>query len=292
MTDDTGTPSVIELTAYAGRLPRIPAAEELVPRLDGLRKALLERADNVKSRRHLERLPYCVRAAFAALDSLARFQVSLGAQVSIPRGRVLVLPPDARDPMTLMVDSCLDVFVRTQNAILRYISLAYSVGIGESMDRDFIKKIDTRREQLPAAVVDSIHRYWISHGSNVRKYRHKTQHVGVITSEGRVFVGADMVPRIYFALPNNPGADDAASLSYAPPVHAFPYLLDELVGILGMARGVVATMASDLNAPQARMVIDIDFKGGYALSSDGDGAPIPRPKDLWNEVAAALADDG
>jgi hypothetical protein len=206
---------------------------QLAPRLPILLAQLTsfdQGVEPLKQRKaNLEQLPYSLGGMCYTFFEFIRIQVELVKRYPPERG-VHVLASDVTDPLSYTLDAFLDHARRMANAVRFYLSARYEellrrsqTSLPKSMS-DLVKLLRRNHDVLPRER-DLLTQYWEDHGSKVKAYRDLAQHHALLSSDCRIFMGADGNPGFYLALPSNPEVKSVSKLSYEnPPIHAFLYM--------------------------------------------------------------------
>ena len=209
----------------------LPSVHSLIPHLPALRQQLTPSLDDDAFRNvhfQLELLPYCLRAASSALETLvSEIQTVVSDSLSSlpPESRDILIPkPEVTERLSYQVDYFLDAARRSQNAWIPYLRRRFGLSLRSSLN-DLMKQLKSRDLGLPEEIRRELTAYWESHGKQLKDYRDIVQHHGPVLSEARVFRAADGTPFIWLTLPNNPEVKSYSQLSFEnPTVHAFLYI--------------------------------------------------------------------
>lgn len=232
----------------------------------------------------LERLPYCLQSAQAALLWLARLQSELVANLTpsplppgLPKTRVgqhATIDDPARVSMGAAIDAYLESSRRTMDALIPYVQRALAVlGSGKSMQGSMHSVVtNLSREPLGHGLDEPFIDFWKSSGALLKEYRDLAQHHAIVVSEPYIEVHASGERRIFLALPNNPAETSPKKRSFTPPIAAYPYCEKSFLELLGFCYEVMYILARLLGDDQQRT-------SGLrvVLTKDGAGTHQPRP---------------
>ena len=259
----------------------------LIPHLNVLQKHFLDPLRDQDDRFRatyfdLELLPYTIGAAWFALAELARVQHEASTEVkdsAFADADVIGLTSAVRDRLTFAVDGFLDAARRAQNAVIAYLGRGLKISLPRSMS-ELIKKLRAGKLRLPSPVKTQLLKYWDSHGQRLKNYRDLAQHHALITSDARLFRDAENRRALYFVLPSNPEVKSAPKLQFGTPaVHAFPYLVDEFLALVGIIHWLTAGLVpSGVTARMALVVCRDAFTLGVS------GHLVPNPASLAEEI--------
>lgn len=274
--------------ARGGYVPPVSQdiAHRLVPQLAHLRTDLLSdpatglpRDGGVDADVHLEQLPYCLGAAWAAARRLIIGANGLAELPDVKRlapgaRKIILLTTDSRDPLAHEVDAYLGAARRAQNGVVPYLSRVFRRSLPTSLHKVNGRLSDGRLSIQPDA--DSlITRYWAEAGARLRAYRDLSEHHAIVASDARVVRAASGRVCLYLALPNNPEVKSAARLSYDPPVHALEYVVGSFLILCSFVSRLVDVMTDQV--PSSGMVaVTFNFKGALRVGP-GQWPPLAYP---------------
>jgi hypothetical protein len=264
-------------------IPHLAVARDHFAFVEGLE------SDSVTSTAYLlEQLPYCLSSCFEALSALINDTRSVCDRIAGNASAGISYPLADVDhyPLAFKIDAFLESGVRAQNAIMPYLRRAYH---GQSLPKSF-RDLATRFAKgahvLDIEVRQEILAYWRGHGERLRDYRDVSQHYALVASETVIFRSDSNDLGMYLVLPNNPEARGVSKLSYSPPVHALPYLIDEFVKLVAIAFRV-----TDLILPpdvdRTRVAMLTAPRNPNVLGELG-GHSVPLADTLERELAACL----
>lgn len=217
---------------------------------------------------HLEQLPYCLGAAWAAVRRLIVGANGLGELPDVKRlapgaRNILLLTPESRDPLAHEVDAYLGAARRAQNGVVPYLSRVFRRSLPTSL-REVNQKLTAGRLSIQPDADSLITGYWAKAGARLRDYRDLSEHHAIVASDARVVRADNGRVCLYLALPNNPEVKSAARLSYDPPVHALKYVVESFLTLCAFVSRLVDVMIDQV--PSSGMVaVTFNFKGALRV---------------------------
>lgn len=270
----------------------------LVPRLPHLRTDLgldpesgLPLPGAAEADLHLEQLPYCLGAAWTAVQRLVLSlqhleQLPDVQQIEAGQRKILTLSAEQRDPLAYEVDAFLGAARRAQNATVPYLTRAYSQSLPASLAK-LAAQLRSGKRSIHPEVDAVILGYWQAAGSRLKAYRDLGEHHAIVASDARVVRAPTGKLYAYLALPNNPDEKSATKLSYDPPVHALDFVIGKaLLPLCAFVSRLVEIMAEGV--PQSGMVaVTFSFKGQLKLGRTWppDVFPVLSESDLDSAIS-------
>jgi hypothetical protein len=270
----------------------------LLPNLHLLQEKLLANCDSSSDQYrnkilNLEQLPYAYNSTAYSFFKIADLAISFteSALANVTNKSALIgLGEKDREKISFNIDLFLDSSRRTQNAIVPYLSLAFSKSLPGSMS-DVVKKIKSGKLSFDENLDFLLLKYWGNSGAKLKSYRDLVQHHATLASDATFGLGPDGEKIIVLLLPNNPEVKNLSSLQYDnPKVHALNYLKSELFNLTKLCFWVTKMIGLNTVGNFAlvmRQVFRTPLKMGASVIIEGQ-TPLVRPV-IEDELRSMIA---
>lgn len=281
------------VSAYL-ELSRIPHLAELQSELR--KKCQVDGGEVDANEGNIEQLPHALsssayslwnvfRAEHAAIASVRKraaehaaiANIRKRAEESSERVQAYRFEPMERDPIRFAVDHFFDAAVRTQNAVIWYISKSLSLHSLPLSFKDLIRKLNGN-PRVPEDVADITRTYWMESGEDVRRYRDLSQHFAVVSTKGRVYLLPSGHAQIHVILPNNPDSKSTRLLSYgSPDIHAYGYIRNAYVALHAFVASLVNCLLARFPPSEEHLHV-INFAGGLRFDDRHRGCLLQNER--------------
>jgi hypothetical protein len=251
----------------------------LIPHIANVQHRILQRIPPEAYDRYqvttleLEMLPYSLAAAhhFALQVVGTQVRVVNALPDEHLKGTLFHgLDADHQREISFAIDSFLEAARRAQNALIPYLSRAFSIGLASSLS-DVVASLQKNKVHLHPVIHDLIVGYWETYGRRLKDYRDVSQHHSLVASDARVFLDSHGQRGLRLLLPSNPEKKSTGQLIYgSPAVHAVPYVKEQLIKLLALSFWITRSIL-DLVPGATGQVVSVLLREPVIL---GQGARI------------------